>query len=224
MAGVGLGRMAARAGGRLFSGIIGVQRAGLRAGGPATGLRWASHRAESAEAAEDLTNADAGGVEDSAARSSPPAVFVRERLARLLHEASTSAAGKAANADEGGPAEPPHIEIRGTYKLDNLQLKSDLLYSCMVNYGKDVPSFRLNKLQTVDDVVSYFEAPILEYGKRLGEKPHLYDLETAVATDANVVPPNMMLQFRSADYVPGGGDRRKSSSSDADDAPEHEDD
>jgi hypothetical protein len=45
-----------------------------------------------------------------------------------------------------------------------LTVKAKLLYECMVMYNKEVPSSSLDKLITVDDFVTYFEAPPIEYG------------------------------------------------------------
>lgn len=50
------------------------------------------------------------------------------------------------------------------YELSDLSTKAELLYTCMVTYGKNVPNFELNTLNTVADVVRYFEQPPLPYG------------------------------------------------------------
>lgn len=70
--------------------------------------------------------------------------------------------------------EAPFFAMNADFKLTDLELKAILLNKCIEEFQKDIPSYRLDALKTVDDVIAFFSEPAPLFA-RTGEKPGILD-------------------------------------------------
>eukprot|EP00041_Stephanoeca_diplocostata_P018727 m.395420 g.395420 ORF g.395420 m.395420 type:complete len:242 (-) comp21100_c0_seq2:1911-2636(-) len=104
-------------------------------------------------------------------------------------------------------SEAPFFAMNLEFKLTDLQLKAILLSKCIEEFQKDVPSFKLDTLKTVEDVISFFKEPAQPFSRN-GEKPEFFDLAQKQAE----FPPNLHIKLPISEETPAVVERYRKKS------------